>query len=97
VHGVSATCRRSLVSGFDCFDGWASEATKTTGRLTKGERLALFSLSLSLLIKHFNKNEIPVSLSSISKNLDKIPGVVGNSFPGYATNGLLGWVVRRAD
>ncbi len=47
---------------------------------------------VGVLIRWMERVHVPVTLRTVALNLDKVPGIMDQQFPGYAANGLLEWV-----
>lgn len=55
---------------------------------TETQRLGLCRVLIQALIKDFKRNEIPVSVGTIARNIHRIPQAFDNAFPGYIESGM---------
>lgn len=55
---------------------------------TETQRLGLCRVLLQALIKDFKRNNIPVSVGTIARNVHRIPQAFDNAFPGYIESGM---------
>jgi hypothetical protein len=72
---------------------WAVEALAK--RPNKRERIALLYLGLDRLGEFLTKLDVPISVTTLCNNVEKMPSLIDQEFPGYIRNGMLSLVIAR--
>jgi hypothetical protein len=90
-HNTRADLRRH--PDYEEFTSWMENIIEYIDHEFKPSRQAewvkIFHLLLALEAKFLDDMNIPISFRSITRNLDKIPGLVRTAFPGYRENNFL--------
>ena len=76
-----ALCRRNI-------NGLPEFVQKHFGKISKVDRLGVYVLMHNILINDLRKRNIPVSIGSICRNLNRITETFNNEFPGYFESGM---------
>lgn len=79
---------RPYKEGKEVIEDFLEEAAKP-GRLTRIQRTKVYRLVFGMLLRWMRNRGIPVTLNSALNNLDKIPQLLMQEFPGYVETGLL--------
>lgn len=56
--------------------------------------IKLYNLSIEIVINWVIDCEIPLCLSTVVNNIDKIPGLINKQFPGYLENNLCHLIIK---
>lgn len=59
------------------------------------ERLKAFRLLTRVLLRFLENARVPITLKTVVQNLDKIPRLVDDEFPGYLESGVLPMLLQR--
>lgn len=57
-------------------------------------RQRAYYIVVGILVRWVERIGIPVTPRSLAQNMDKVPGILDQQFPGYAESGYLGWVFK---
>lgn len=57
-------------------------------------RCAAYRRLLSVLARWLDRLKVPVTPKTMIQNMPKVPALMEQQFPGYATSGLLEWVFK---
>lgn len=79
-------------TGFKNVKGWTHNHFK---KATYHQRRKVYKLYVGLLLDYFERRKLIISAWTIGYNVDKIPALVNNAFPGYADAGLLHKVLEK--
>lgn len=84
---------KSLESGSASVAAYiAKHAPDTAAK--RQSRLRAYWIVVGVLIRWLERIHVPVTLQSVAQNLHKVPAVMDQQFPGYASNHLLEWVFK---
>lgn len=78
---------KSYKKGKETLEDFLEKAAKP-GRLTRIQRKKLYRISFKMLVNWLRDRNIPVSVNSVSLNLEKVPQLLMQDFPGYIETGL---------
>lgn len=84
-------------------EGFAEKSQAARAYLEKGapgmkrreERVALAGMAAQVLVDYMVELKVPVSPKTLLNFAAQVPSAMERAFPGYWTNGLLGFLVRR--
>jgi hypothetical protein len=62
---------------------------------TRLEQEALLTTAIDLLWQYMTRQRVPTTGNTLLRNLNRIPAVIDQNFPGYAKAGLLKLIVRQ--
>lgn len=65
------------------------------GKLTAAENAALGKLCAESLARYLDRGNVPLSPSTMLKNIAKVPTAVDSSFPGYLETGSLSFCWKK--
>ena len=97
--GVEHTSMSMLRKGphYASFKEKAPSVIQFVRKAVPGDRLkqmAVLSIGVKLLYKNLEEMELPVSSRYLMQHIHRLPSVINKSFPGYATAGMLAWILR---
>lgn len=78
---------KAYKQGKESLEDFLERAAKP-GRLTRVQRKKLYRMSFKLLLNWLRDRGVPVSINSVSLNLEKVPQFLMRDFPGYVETGL---------
>lgn len=78
---------RPFKEGKEIVEDFLDSAAKP-GRLTRIQRIKVYRLVFKLLIDWMKSRSIPISLNTVMLNLNRIPQLLMQEFPGYIETGL---------
>lgn len=64
------------------------ESLLAPSKVTRIERSQFYTMYAKLVAKDLMRAEIALSINSLTNSVDRFPGILDKSFPGYARNGL---------
>lgn len=62
----------------------------------KNQHKAILRIGFELIHRYLAKQSLPAGTRVMMAHVHRIPEVIDTQFPGYAAEGMLGWIARRA-
>ena len=68
--------------------------TSNWPELHRSERKKVYPLLIRLIIDDISKYDIPCTVGSVSRHLERAPALFNTAFPNYIESGLQYWVIK---